>query len=323
MTRARELAKVSTAYETGGAFSFRNKIINGAMEINQRGSSSYTNNGYTLDRWTLYNSGGTFTVSQQSYANGSKPAFGLKNFMRVVRSSPSAILYITQRVEDVALFDNVDITVSFYAKATGSITLPTRIMQEFGSGGSASVTVGSTNHSLTTTLQRFTATFTCPSLSGKTVGTSSFLEFTFDMPATTETIEISGVQLEIGKIATSYEARSYGTELILAQRYFQRLGGVSYGAVGIGRLSTGRTFTAAFVRLNQNMRAAPTASYSNIVITDREGFDQAISSINSVEGSNSAVYMSIGHSAVGVGGQPTILAVANGTAGYLDLISEL
>lgn len=264
MTRARELAKVSTAYETGGAFGHRNKIINGAMEINQRGSSSYTANGYTLDRWTLFNSGGTFAASKQSYANGSKPAFGLKNFLRVTRTSPSSILYITQKIEDVSYFDNIDITVSFYAKATGAVTLPSRVMQEFGSGGSASVTVGSVNHSLTTTLQRFTATFTCPSLSGKTIGTSSYFELTFDMPSTTETIEISGVQLEAGLVATPFEMRQYGTELALCQRYYETMG------IGCGGTSRGNTFSSA-TRYVVPKRATPTITVLNTTLAFANG----------------------------------------------------
>jgi hypothetical protein len=200
-------------------FGMRNRLINGNMAINQRASSSYTDNGYTLDRWKIYNSGGTYALSQQTFAQGSQPAFGLKHFMRVVRSSPSAILYLSQLVEDVSYYDNVTVTVSFYAKASGAITLPLRVTQEFGSGGSSGVQCGIVNHSVTTTLQRFSGTYTIPSLAGKTIGTNSHLEVTFDIPATTETIEITGVQLEIGSVATPYDYRNYDTELDLCYRY--------------------------------------------------------------------------------------------------------
>lgn len=275
MGYARELAELASAYNTGSPLTHRNKIINGAMEINQRGSSSYTANGYTLDRWTLFNSGGTFAASQQSYANGSKPAFGLKNFLRVTRTSPSSILYITQKIEDVSFYDNIDITVSFYAKATGAVTLPSRVMQEFGSGGSASVTVGSVNHSLTTTLQRFTATFTCPSLSGKTIGTSSYFELTFDMPATTETIEISGVQLEAGRVATPFEMRQYGAELALCQRYYQKASAYN-GIAGSSATVNG------VVPFSVVMRAAPTlGQIGTFGLSDGYAADVTQSSVSS------------------------------------------
>ena len=228
----------STQTTAATGFGFKNRIINGAMAINQRGSSSYTSNGYTLDRWTIFNSGGTFALSQQTYAQGSQPASGIKNFMRVTRASPASILYITQKIEDVALYDNITMTLSFYAKATGAITLPSRVAQEFGSGGSSAVAVGTTNHSITTTLQKFTATYSVPSLSGKTIGTSSYLECTFDMPATTETLEISGVQFEIGSTATSFDYRPFQTELALAQRYCYQVTSVG-GTDGFVRYAVG------------------------------------------------------------------------------------
>lgn len=219
MTRARDFSELATVYDGGASIGFRNRIINGSMAVNQRGSSSYTSNGYTLDRWKVFNSGGTYTLSQQTYSQGSQPAFGLTNFMRVTRGSPSAILYLSQLIENVALFDNIVVTVSFYARASGAVSVPLRVMQEFGSGGSSGVNCGSVSHSLTTTVQRFSGTYTLPSLAGKTIGTGSHLEVTFDIPATTETIEISGVQVEVGSVASPFECRDIGTELRLCQRY--------------------------------------------------------------------------------------------------------
>lgn len=206
----------------GTPFGFRNQIINGGMSVAQRGTS-FTSNGYTVDRWTIYNGGGTFALSQQASTPGSQPAPGLTNFLRVTRASPSSILYITQKVEDVKRFDGAPtITVSFYAKASGAITLPLRLQQEFdsGAGGSASVQVGTINNSVTTNWQRFTCTYNVQSLAGKTIQTNSYLEVTFDMPATTETLDITGVQLEFGSVATSFEKRPQGLELQLCQRYY-------------------------------------------------------------------------------------------------------
>lgn len=245
-----------TAISASGNAMFKNRIINGAMAVNQRASSSYTSNGYTLDRWTVYNSGGTFALSQQSYAQGSQPSQGIKNFVRIVRSSPSGILYFTQKIEDVALYDNITATVSFYAKATGAVTLPTRLVQEFGSGGSTAVTVGSVNHSVTTTLTKFTATYSVPSLAGKTIGSSSYLELTFDIPATTETLEISGVQLEKGSTATSFDYRPYGTELALCQRYYETSDGVQGFSAGSAGFTSNTYYNTAYYKVTK--RTAPT-----------------------------------------------------------------
>ena len=68
--------------------------------------------------------------------------------------------------------------------------------------------------------------FNMPSLSGKTVGTASRFEPVFDIPATTATIEITGVQVEVSPTgeATPFEQRSFGDELQRCLRYYNRIG---------------------------------------------------------------------------------------------------
>jgi hypothetical protein len=220
MSKARGLADLGNVYNDG-ALSNRNLIINGAMQVAQRGTS-FTANGYGLDRWTTYNSGGTATLSQQSFASGDAPAFGLTSFVRIVRAAPTSTYFFGQKVEDVRLSDEETLTFSFYAKASAAITLPCRITQEFGSGGSVGVNITAQNASVTTSWQRFSVTFNMASLSGKTIGTGSSFDPVFDIPATTATIEITGVQLEVGDTATPFEHRSYGQELALCQRYYEK-----------------------------------------------------------------------------------------------------
>jgi len=219
-SKARGLADLGNAYDDG-ALSNRNLIINGAMNVAQRGTS-FTANGYGLDRWKTFNSGGTATLSQQTFASGSSPEVGLDTYVRIVRSSPSGIYYFAQRVEDVRKSDGATLTLSFYAKASSATTIPCRITQDFGTGGSAVVNITAQNSNVTTSWQKFSLTFNMASLSGKTVGTGSNFELVFDIPATTATIEITGVQLEVGDTATPFEHRSYGDELARCQRYYQR-----------------------------------------------------------------------------------------------------
>jgi hypothetical protein len=271
------------AYPTNGSLSGRNRIINGAMEIAQRGTSHTANGLYTLDRWTMYNSGGTFTISQQTAASGSQPENGMAKFVRIARTSPSGILYFTQKIEDVTLYDGFPVTVSFYAKANTNITLPVRLVQEFGSGGSAPVTVGTVNTSVTTSWAKYTANFTLPSQSGKTIGTSSFLEMTFDTPATYSTLDITGVQLEAGTVATPFERRSYGQELALCQRYYYRV--VSSGASNnYARLTVSGQCAATTQAIGQvlfsvTMRTAPTALETTGTASDYSVFNSATSGV--------------------------------------------
>ena len=226
------LPSATATLATQNSLGVRNLIINGDMRIAQRGTSAVTTNlSFPVDRWTMYNSGGTFTAQQQTFTLGDAPDSRLQNYVRLTRSSPSGILYFTQKIEDVINSNNVTVTVSFYAKANTDITVPVRLVQVFGSGGSTAVTVDSINNSVTSSWQRFTATFTCPSLSGKTIGTSSYLELTFDTPDTYSTLDITGVQLEVGTEATPFEHRPYDMELARCQRYYEVSGtGTNFGS---------------------------------------------------------------------------------------------
>jgi hypothetical protein len=73
--------------------------------------------------------------------------------------------------------------------------------------------------------------------------------------------QITGVQLELGKVATPFEHRSYGEELALCQRYFQQIGSQSNAfPVAYGYLYSGGVRTAATISLATSMRATPSLS---------------------------------------------------------------
>jgi len=77
------------------------------------------------------------------------------------------------------------------------------------------------------------------------------------------TWQITGVQLEAGDTATPFEHRSYGQELALCERYFVKLGGTSNYAVGAGAVWT-TSFMYVPFKLPSQMRAAPTLSASDV-----------------------------------------------------------
>jgi hypothetical protein len=217
-------APITPLTQTG----FRNKIINGGFDIWQRGTSAFTTAGYTADRWVIQNaSGQTISVTQQAFTpgnaiSGQEPT----NFLRISLSgTPSGTYWLTQKVEDVRTFAGQIVTLSFWAKAGSATTaLLPALEQNFGSGGSSVVTTTGSAISLTTSWQRFTQTFSVPSISGKTIGTNSFLEvrpFLGSTAITGNNIDIWGVQLEAGSTATPFEQRFIGTELSLCQRYYQ------------------------------------------------------------------------------------------------------
>jgi hypothetical protein len=209
---------------------FRNAIINGDFRISQRGTSFTPSSGaYTCDRWQVVfdGSGATRTVSRFAFTPGNaisgyESPFHLR-YAQSVAGTGGTFSGLQQRIEDVRTFAGQTVTVSFWAKADASRSLSPVIEQVYGSGGSSSNGLSLGTASLSTSWQRFTFTTTVPSISGKTVGANSFLQLYFVLPInTTFTIDIWGVQVEPGAIATPFEQRPIGTELALCQRYYYK-----------------------------------------------------------------------------------------------------
>jgi hypothetical protein len=230
----------------GGQFAAgKNKMINGDFGIWQRGTSfsNPANGAYTADRYIiLYNgTGSTRTYSQQTFTPGAAPVAGYEDqyFWRLnqsVAGSGGTFNVMAQYIEDVRTFAGQPVTFSFWAKADEARTLNANIIQNFGSGGSAEVVTAVTLTSsgvLTTSWQRYTGTITVPSVTGKTIGTSSFLKVEVGFPLNTAmTIDLWGMQLEYGSVATPFQTAT-GTiqgELAACQRYFQALS--AFGCAG-------------------------------------------------------------------------------------------
>ena len=206
----------------------RNRIINGDFKIWQRGTGAFTTNGnYTSDRWVIIAaSGQTVSVTQQSFTPGNaisgfEPTF----YARLAWSgTPSGSFWFTQRVEDVRTFAGQQVVLSFWAKASSSTSVfaPT-IEQNFGTGGSSVVTTTTSTITLTTSWQRFSIPISVPSISGKTIGTNSYLDVRPLNGGSTVNginIDIWGVQLEAGAVATPFEFEDHGITLAKCQRYY-------------------------------------------------------------------------------------------------------
>lgn len=209
----------------------RNVLINGAMDIWQRGTSATSpGSGYNADRWQFgYDgSGSTLTVSQQAASEQALLDLGLSNWWNLsqtVAGSGGTFKQLVQKIEKVRTLAGRTCTLSFWGKATGALGLNALLSQNFGTGGSPSTAVNQSAQAftLTTTPTKFTMNFTLPTILGKTLGTNGndSLQVVFNMPLnSTMNLSISGVQLEIGPAATPFEYRPPGAELALCQRYF-------------------------------------------------------------------------------------------------------
>jgi hypothetical protein len=222
----------------------RNKIINGAMEIAQRGNTftnqattSSPNGPYTLDRWMNNRNSDVpgLTVTQSTDAPE-----GFINSMRIQRASgntsnASAYVFYTMAREDAIPLAGKTVTLSFYAKAGANYSAPANTITLIATTTttdsdtkvylfSPSTTVKSQVFTLTTSWQRFSTTFTL----GSTIKQFGFYVITgtgLDLVGTAGADDSwywTGVQLEEGSVATPFERRPRGTELALCQRYYFR-----------------------------------------------------------------------------------------------------
>ena len=199
----------------------RNLIINGAMQVWQRGTS-FSSSGYTADRWS-WSGGGAGSISRQSFTVGSEIEDS-PYYLRWAITGNSQNLELLQKIEDVRTAAGKTCTLSFWAKSSSNETLGWAVYQNFGSGGSSLTAADGGTYTATTSWQKFTFTFDMPSISGKTIGTNHYVWVRIAQMQTTNTptLDFAGVQLEVGSVATPFEHRSYGEELALCQRYFQQ-----------------------------------------------------------------------------------------------------
>jgi hypothetical protein len=269
----------------------KNKIINGDFAINQRNFTSSTSLvAYVFDRSFMDYTDGTVTTSAQTFTPGTAPVAGYEaaNFARFVitgQTLSSAYSWFRHKIEDVRTLAGQTTTVSFWAKAaTGTPKIAVELAQQPGVGGSAQVTNYFGQVTLSTSWQRFSVTAALPSLSGKTIGTSSALTLNLYLSAgsnydarsgslgiQSNTFDIWGVQVEAGSVATAFQTATGNpaSELAACQRYYVRyVGGSSTGAnYQLSGSAISSTTVDTYFQLPQTLRTTPsTLEYANLGI---------------------------------------------------------
>jgi hypothetical protein len=201
-------------------FGFKNRIINGAIGIWQRGTS-FTSGGsatYTADRFFGNASSGTISRSTDV------PAGFTYSFSNA--ASSTAFPGIAQRIESVNIADCASqaITVSFYVKQTSGTATALNINLAYPSAvdnWSSSTTIIETNvvATMTASWTQYSYTYTLPA------NVTNGLSVTLFIPSAsvTATFLITGIQVEKGSTATSFDYRPYGTEFQLCLRYYEIL----------------------------------------------------------------------------------------------------
>ena len=242
---------------TTGYYGFKNRIINGAMVIDQRnaGASFTTGNyAYGIDRWAFQTVGANGTAQQVTGSTGNNKA------IRITGAASLSAYFISQRIEAVNIYDcaSQTVTVSFTLSGSASGSVSIRRLYPTATDNYTSTTEpdAGVTVNFTTTPTQYTATFTL----GANANKGLWLLFDFGSVGSGVTRTIENVQLEKGSTATSFDYRPIGTELALCQRYYYRIvsSGSNANILGVG-LNDATTTAQIQFSYPVTMRASPTS----------------------------------------------------------------
>ena len=300
-----------TSVNTPNTFGFKNRIINGDMRIDQRNAgASYTqvNGQYSLDRWAGNSFDGGAATNKFSVIQSTTAPTGFSNSLLVTSlaatsSGASNIFNIEQKIEGFNFADFLygtasaqTLTLSFWVRSSLTGTFGGALKNSARNRAYPfTYTISAAN-----TFEQKTITITGDTSGtwvGSTNGTGLWISFGLGVGSTYSgtagawgggdvfsatgatsvvgtngaTFYISGVQLEKGSTATSFDVRPYGTELALCQRYANSTFPIGTAwATAAGRagdlefLSSG-TSSRIYVNyvFSTTMRATPTVIYYN------------------------------------------------------------
>jgi len=311
---------------TNNFYAGKNKIINGDFGIWQRGTTISAGPAYTCDRWIMAQDTGTptYSVSQQTFTPGTAPVAGYEGtfFARfgVTVVSTATTFTFLQKIEDVRQFAGQTINVSLWAKSDASRTLTIAAKQNFGSGGSATVSTTVGTASVTTSWTRFSVSVAIPTISGKTIGAGSNLEIAFSYPAAVMTNDFWGVQVEAGSTATPFQTTSGSLqgELAMCQRYFQKWSLTQFSRAGLVYADS-TTNVIHVDKLSTVLRATPTLTFTNMTAN---GNAVTAAAVGGYLDTNNTLYLNLTTSGV-VAGLMYQLYVASGQTGVISYSAEL
>jgi len=290
--------------QTTNFYAGKNAIINGDFGVWQRGAGAFTGltGTYSSDRWTFYGQGSSVSHSatRETFTPATAPVAGYEGtffYRDVITSGADAAtqMIVIQKIEDVRKFAGQTVTVSFWAKAnTGTPKVGIEFYQDFGSGGSGAVSGTGQSVTISTSWARYSATFSVPSISGKTVGTGSSLFLNLWLSAGSSsatrsgtvglqsaTFDIWGVQVEAGSVATAFQTAT-GTiqgELAACQRYYNLMVSGTSKMIGmaafhaISEIYIGVSFPVAMRIIPSMVSTSGTNYYISNRLTGTDAFD--------------------------------------------------
>ena len=316
MTKAAELAKmgeVLTNSQIGRKNIVINGAMQVAQRATSATGLGASSGYFTLDRFdmTIDNTAGRYTASQSAVTDLEGFSNALKIDCTTADTSVAAneFFIIQNHIEGFDLqqlkatsTSTRAMTLSFYAKSNASRAIATELRLSNGTNRQASKL-----HTIGTSWARYT--FTVPASSSMQIdndnsnemqvnfwlhGGSDFtggtLSATFEsstsgnraagigsvFASTDNEIEITGVQLEVGSVATPFEHRSFGEELALCQRYYQKwLADTANDSMFTGAMISDTQFIGDYF-LKTSMRAVPTIASTGTFAVRLKTSDRAL-----------------------------------------------
>ena len=268
MSKAADLANLIGNINAGGGGVNRNVIINGAMNVAQRGTSStgISSGGYyTVDRFKVStNSAGRSTMTQETITDlpGFANAIKLDCTTADTSLGSGEYLQLSQYIEGQNLqtfakgtSDAKPMTVSFYVKGNGNATYMCELYD-----GDNSRRSGIQNLWLAAGSGYSGGTYTANTWAGnvnanRAVGADNFYS------STDNEFFITGFQMEVGQNATTFEHEPFERTLNKCYRYFLSVARVRGSARGS---ATGGQQLASSFGVPVQMRAAPTVSHVDV-----------------------------------------------------------
>ena len=317
-------------FNSDSSFGFKNRIINGAMVIDQRNAGASvtpTSGQFTVDRWQAI----AAQTSKYSVQQSSTAPTGFNNSVLVTSLSAYSVLstdsfalrqlvegynfadcnWGTANAKTVTLsfwvrssltgtfggsFANSDLTRSYPFTYTISVADTWEQKSVTVAGDTTGTWVGATNGRGVIVWFGLGAGSTLSGTAGVWAGADyrSATGATSVVGTNGATFYITGVQLEVGSTATSFDYRPYGTELALCQRYYQKYPGQITGTLSNnnGSARFGMIYYKVTMRANATISATSGGSGSVVVDTQStEGnvfyFSGATASFNSWVSENS------------------------------------
>lgn len=271
----------STLGVDGLGSAYRNRIINGAMLVAQRGTSATVTAGTAVptasagypcvDRWFVYSTGANVTAAQV----GSGLA---TNRLQITGAASVTAVGVGQRIEQANSADLAGQTVTLSVDLANSLLTTVTWTVSYANTANAFGTIGTP-----TKTQIATGTFTVDANPTRysaqiaiPAAATTGIEILFTVGAQVSgTWQIGNVQLERGETAGTFDPRPYGHELALCQRYLPAfLPTGSTSMVGVGQCVA---VTAARVQFNYPVtpRVAPTGitatTAANFSVTNAGG----------------------------------------------------